>query len=145
MKGGFPQNVNVEGSEGGGGGGGYPPKSESWLNLEMTSHVARLAQILLAPSQHSNYFALTAILTTTTTTTAAAATATIEVWPSKGKTTCVANTDVSRKDQQMLEFRLAKKLLKIKMHIIHNPVWIILEMHWTHPDLKNVQLYTLGR
>ena len=46
----------------GGGGGGYPPKSESWLNLEMTSHVARLAQILLAPSQHSNYFALTAIL-----------------------------------------------------------------------------------
>ena len=28
----------------------------------MTSHDARLAQILLAPSQHSNYFALTAIL-----------------------------------------------------------------------------------
>ena len=96
-----------------GGGEGYPPKSESWLNLEMTSHVARLAQILLAPSQHSNYFALTAILST------------IEVWPSKGKTTCVANTDVSRKDQQMLEFRLAKKLLKIKMHIIHLPVWIL--------------------
>ena len=104
-----------------GGGEGYPPKSESWLNLEMTSHVARLAQILLAPSQHSNYFALTAILTATTT----AAAATIEVWPSKGKTTCVANTDVSRKDQQMLEFRLAKKLLKIKMHIIHLPVWIL--------------------
>ena len=79
-------------------------KSESWFNLEMTSHDARLAQILLAPSQHSNYFALTAIL---------------RVWPSKakqrncclvvppairlpirplaGKTTCVANTDVSKK------------------------------------------------
>ena len=120
-EGGFPQNENdVGGSEREE--EGYPPKSESWLNLEMTSHVARLAQILLAPSQHSNYFALTAILTATTTTAAAA---TIEVWPSKGKTTCVANTDVSRKDQQMLEFRLAKKLLKIKMHIIHLPVWIL--------------------
>ena len=114
MKGGFPQNVNVEGSEGGGG-GGYPPKSESWLNLEMTSHVARLAQILLAPSQHSNYFALTAILTT------------IEVWPSKGKTTCVANTDVSRKDQQMLEFRLAKKKLLKNASFIRLEK---LEMHW---------------
>ena len=80
---------------------GFPQKSESWVNLEMTSHVARLAQILLAPSQHSNYFALTAILST------------IEVWPSKGKTTCVAKTDVRRKDQQVLEFRFLQKY-KIK-------------------------------
>ena len=116
----------------------------------MTSHDARLAQILLAPSQHSNYFALTAILEydlAKQSNEQVSRVAKTADHPAKlpayhccprpafqpagchsclwRKTTCVANTDVSRKDQQMLEFRLAKKLLKIKMHIIHLPVWIL--------------------
>lgn len=76
----------------------------------MTSHDARLAQILLAPSEHSNYFALTAILEYDLAKQISSGASSAE-----GKTTCVANTDVSKKISKCQQL----KTWSLQKHIDH--------------------------